>query len=174
MPLEDFNRIMNINVSGLFLCIKHISKYMIENGIKGKITAISSNVPWLPYPVFGGYPHYAASKGAVNALIVETAKELKRFGIMVNGVAPGGMVTPGSTNSMCSDGITEEQADELYDEISIWQTDGTVDVDAVALVAYMMCTPVSDGMTGEVVVADGGMSHNIVRFQPEIMKYPED
>lgn len=174
MPLEDFNRIMNINVSGLFLCIKHISKYMVEHEIKGKITAISSNVPWLPYPVFGGYPHYAASKGAVNALIVEAAKELKRFGIMVNAVAPGGMVTPGSTTSMCSDGISEEQADELYDEISVWQTDGTVDVDAVAMVAYMMCTAVSDGMTGEVVVADGGMSHNIVKFQPEIMKYPED
>lgn len=174
MPLEDFNRIMNVNVSGLFLCIKHISKYMIGHEIKGKITAISSNVAWMPYPIFGGYPHYAASKGAVNALIVEAAKELKRFGIMVNAVAPGGMVTPGSTNTLCSDGITEEQADKLYDEISIWQTDGTADVDSVAIVAYMMCTAVSDGMTGEVVVADGGMSHNIVRFQPEIMQYPEE
>ena len=82
-------------------------------------TAISSNVPWLPYPVFGGYPHYAASKGAVNALIVEAAKELKRFNIMVNGVAPGGMSTPGATQNMCAGNLTEEQEEEMYDEIGI-------------------------------------------------------
>ena len=174
MAREDFARVLDVNVVGLFLCIKHISKYIIDHEIAGKITAISSNVPWLPYPVFGGYPHYAASKGAVNALIVEAAKELKRFNIMVNGVAPGGMSTPGATQNMCAGNLTEEQEEEMYDEIGIWQTDGPSPVDTVAIVAYTLCTAVSDGMTGELVVADGGMSHNIVRFQPEIMQYPED
>lgn len=174
MDRDDFARVLDVNVTGLFLCIKHISKYMIDHGIEGKITAVSSNVPWMPYPVFGGYPHYAASKGAVNALIVEAAKELKRFGIMVNGVAPGGMATPGATSNMCAKNLTEEQEDAMYDEISVWQTDGTTEVDSVAMVAYMLCTKMADGMTGELVVADGGMSHNIVRFQPEIMQYPEE
>ncbi|MCL1895541.1 MAG: SDR family oxidoreductase [Clostridiales bacterium] len=174
MPEQDFRRVLDVNVSGAFLMMKHVSRYMIDKGIHGKITMISSNVAWLPYPVFGGYPHYAASKGGVIAMTIEAAKELKRFGIMVNTVAPGGMVTPGATTTMCSDGITEDQADELYDEISVWQIDETQPVDSVAIVAYAMCTAMSDGMTGECVVVDGGMSHNIVRFQPEIMQYPEE
>ncbi len=44
----------------------------------------------------------------------------------------------------------------------------------MAIVAYAMCTPMSDGMTGDVVVADSGMSHNIVKFQPEIARFPEE
>jgi len=173
MPESDFRRVIDVNITGTFLGIKHVSKYMIEHEIQGKITVISSNVAWMPYPIFGGYPHYAASKGGLVSLAIESAKELKRFGIMVNTVAPGAMVTPGSSNTLCSEGITEEQADEFYDELAVWQTDSIQPVDNIAIVAYAMCTPMSDGMTGECVVADGGMSHNIVKFQPEIMQYPE-
>ncbi len=97
MPTDEFRRVIDVNVSGAFLGIKHVSKYMIEHGINGKITLISSNSAWMPYPVFGGYPHYAASKGGVNSLAIEAAKELKRYGIMVNVVAPGGMVTAGAS-----------------------------------------------------------------------------
>jgi len=174
MAKEDFDHIMNVNVSGLFLCIKHISQYMIDHEIAGKITAVSSNCPWMPYPVFGGYPHYAASKGAVNALVVEAAKELKRYNIMVNGVAPGGMATPGASTNLTAKNLTEEQADEFYDELMVWSIDGTQTVDSVAIVAYMLSTNVSDGMTGEVVVADAGSSHNIVHHQVEIEAYPPE
>ena len=174
MDRKDFDRIMEINVTGLFLCLKHISRYMISHQISGKITAISSNCPWMPYPVFGGYPHYAASKGAVNALIVEAAKELKRYNIMVNAVAPGGMATPGSSRSLAAKNLTDEQADEFYDELMVWSNDSTQTVDSVALVAYILSTAVSDGMTGEVVVADSGASHNIVHHQVEIEAYPPE
>lgn len=174
LPAEDFRRVMDVNVSGAFLGVKHVSKYMIEHGVKGKITLITSNCAWLPYPVFGGYPHYCASKGAVNALAVEAAKELKRYGIMVNAVAPGGMVTAGASSNMCSSGLSEEKQDEFYEELMVWQNDGTQPVDTVAIVAYAMCTPMSDGMTGDCVVADAGMSHNIVRYQAAIDQYPEE
>lgn len=173
MPAEEFRRVMDTNVSGAFLCIKHVSKYMIEHEIQGKITLISSNAAWLPYPVFGGYPHYTASKGGVNALAIEAAKELKRFGIMVNVVAPGGMVTAGASSNMCVKELSEEKQDEFYEELMVWQNDGTQPVDTVAIVAYAMSTPMSDGMTGEIVVADGGMSHNIVKYQAAIDQYPE-
>ena len=173
MPAEEFRRVMDTNVSGAFLCIKHVSKYMIAHEIQGKITLISSNAAWLPYPVFGGYPHYTASKGGVNALAIEAAKELKRFGIMVNVVAPGGMVTAGASSNMCVKELSEEKQDEFYEELMVWQNDGTQPVDTVAIVAYAMSTPMSDGMTGEIVVADGGMSHNIVKYQAAIEQYPE-
>lgn len=174
LSAEEFRRVIDTNISGAFLGIKHVSKYMIEHKIEGKITLISSNCAWLPYPVFGGYPHYASSKGGVNALAIEAAKELKRYGIMVNVVAPGGMVTAGSSGNMCAKDLPEEKQDEFYEELMVWQSDGQQPVDTVAIVAYAMSTPMSDGMTGEIVVADWGMSHNIVKYQPAIDQYPEE
>ncbi len=174
MPVEEFRKVLDCNVTGAFLGIKHVSNYMIEHKIHGKITLISSNVAWLPYPVFGGYPHYAASKGGINSLVIEAAKELKRFDIMVNAVAPGGMATPGSAGNLCIPSLPEEKQDEFYDELMVWQTDGTQSVDSVAIVAFAMSTPMSDGMTGEVVVADAGMSHNIVKYQVALDQYPPE
>lgn len=174
LPADEFRRVLDVNVSGAFLGIKHVSKYMIEHKIEGKITLISSNAAWLPYPVFGGYPHYASSKGGVNALAIEAAKELKRFGIMVNVVAPGGMVTAGASSNMCAKDLPEDKQDEFYEELMVWQSDAQQPVDTVAIVAYAMSTPMSDGITGEIVVADWGMSHNIVKYQPAIEQYPEE
>ena len=174
LSAEEFRRVIDTNISGAFLGIKHVSKYMIEHKIEGKITLISSNCAWLPYPVFGGYPHYASSKGGVNALAIEAAKELKRYGIMVNVVAPGGMVTAGASGNMCAKDLPEEKQDEFYEELMVWQSDGQQPVDTVAIVAYAMSTPMSYGMTGEIVVADWGMSHNIVKYQPAIDQYPEE
>lgn len=174
MPMAEWEKVMTVNATGAFLGIKHVSRYMIEHKIKGKITLISSNCPWMPYPVFGGYAHYGASKGAVIALTVQAAKELKRFGIMVNTVAPGGMVTPGSAGNLASNSLSEEKQDEIYDELMAWQTDSQLPVDQVAITIYGMCTPMSDGLTGECIVCDGGQSHNIVAFQPAIEQYPPE
>jgi len=173
LPADEFRRVVDTNVSGAFLGIKHVSKYMIDHKIRGKITLISSNAAWLPFPLFGGYAHYSASKGGVNSLAIEAAKELKRFGIMVNAIAPGGMITAGSSANMCAKGLSEEKQEEFYEELMVWQTDEIPEVDTVAIVAYAMSTPMSDGMTGEIVVVDSGMSRNIVKHQVQIDQYPE-
>lgn len=174
LPSDEFRRVVDTNVSGAFLGIKHVSKYMIDHKINGKITLISSNSAWLPFPIFGGYAHYTASKGGVNSLAIEAAKELKRFGIMVNAIAPGGMITAGSSANMCAKGLSEEKQEEFYEELMVWQTDEIPEVDTVAIVAYAMSTPMSDGMTGEIVVVDSGMSRNIVKHQVQIDQYPEE
>ena len=95
LPKEDLQLVFETNVYGAFYGVKHVSRYMIDHEVRGKIVLISSNSPIMPYPVFGGYPHYASSKAAVMGLTTEAAKELKRYGIMINSIAPGGMVTPG-------------------------------------------------------------------------------
>ena len=148
-----------------------IALRLLQGGAK---VVIASNSPWMPYPVFGGYSHYAASKGAVIALATQAAKELKRFGIMVNAVAPGGMVTPGSAGNLASEMLSDEKQDEFYDELMVWRTDGQQPVDEVAIIAYALATPMADGITGECVVADSGASHNIFRFQPAIEQYPPE
>lgn len=174
LPKEDLEKVMDTNVNGAFYLIKYVSRYMVQHGVKGRIVLISSNSPWMPYPVFGGYSHYAASKGAVCALATQAAKELKRFGIMVNAVSPGGMVTPGSAGNLASEFISEEKQDEIYEELMAWQTDGQQPVDEVAIIAYALVTPMSDGITGETIVADSGATHNIFRFQPALDRYPEE
>ncbi len=174
LPKEEFEKAVGVNLTGTFLSVKYVSKYMIDHEIEGKMCLVSSNCAWLPYPVFGGYAHYAASKGGVVALTIEAAKELKRYGIRVNTVAPGGMATEGATKNLVIDGLSEEDEDELYDGISTPQLDEIKSVDSVARVVYTMCTDFTDGITGEKIVPDNGMTHNIVKYQPEISEFPED
>ena len=172
MPEEEFAKVIDINLNGTFRAIKHVSKYMIEKEIAGKMCLISSDSAWLPYPTFGGYPHYVASKGGVNALGLEAAKELKRFGIMVNVVAPGAMQTNGAVTNMVVEDIDEDAQDELYAEIAVPQMDEMKPVDCVARIAYMMCTAFADGVTGESYVVDNGLRSNIIKYQPAIEQYP--
>ena len=174
LPKSEFEKAVGVNLTGTFLTVKHVSKYMIDHKIEGKMCLVSSNCAWLPYPTFGGYAHYAASKGGVVALTIEAAKELKRYGIRVNTVAPGGMATEGATKNLVIDGLSEEEEDELYDGISTPQLDEIKSVDSVARVVYAMCTDFTDGITGEKVVPDNGMTHNILKYQPEISQFPED
>ena len=174
LPKEDLELVFETNVYGAFYGVKHVSKYMKENNIPGKMVLITSNSPIVPYPVFGGYPHYASSKAAVMGLVTEAAKELKRYGIMVNSIAPGGMVTPGAAGNLASEHLTEEQQDEFYDELMVWSVDGQLPVDQVGIMAYTFCTNVADGITGETILVDGGASHNIVKYQPAIDAYPEE
>ena len=172
MPEGEFMRVIDINLNGSYRLIKHISKYMIEKGIHGAMCLISSNCAWLPYPTFGGYPHYAASKGGINSLAIEAAKELKRFGIRVNAVAPGAMQTNGAVTNMVIDDLDEDAQDALYEEITVPQTDEMKPVDCVARVAYLMCTDFMEAVTGECYTVDNGMSHNIIKYQPAIERYP--
>lgn len=174
LPKEDLQLIFETNVYGAFYGVKHVSGYMKDHGIQGKIVLISSNSPVMPYPVFGGYPHYASSKAAVMGLVTEAAKELKRFGIMINSIAPGGMVTPGAAGNLASELITEEQQDEFYEELMVWQVDGQLPVDQVGIMAYGFCTPMADGITGETIFVDGGACHNIVKYQAAIDAFPEE
>ena len=174
LPKAEFEKTVGVNLTGTFLTVKHVSKYMIDHEIEGKMCLVSSNCAWLPYPTFGGYAHYAASKGGVVSLTIEAAKELKRYGIRVNTVAPGGMATEGATKNLVIDGLSEEDEDELYDGISTPQLDEIKSVDSVARVVYAMCTDFTDGITGEKIVPDNGMTHNILKYQPEISQFPED
>ncbi len=174
IDILEFEKAVGVNLTGTFLTVKHVSKYMIDHEIEGKMCLVSSNCAWLPYPTFGGYAHYAASKGGVVSLTIEAAKELKRYGIRVNTVAPGGMATEGATKNLVIDGLSEEDEDELYDGISTPQLDEIKSVDSVARVVYAMCTDFTDGITGEKIVPDNGMTHNILKYQPEVSQFPED
>lgn len=85
MSLEQFNSVINVNLTGTFLCGREAAAKMIETHTKGVIINISSvsragNI---------GQSNYAASKAAVAALATTWAKELARYGIRAAAIAPG-------------------------------------------------------------------------------------
>lgn len=172
MPEEDFVRVININLNGTFRTAKHVSKYMVEHGVKGKMVLVSSDCYTMPFPVFGGYAHYAASKGGIVAMTSELAKELKRFGIVVNTVAPGPMSTPGGMKNQVSRSLPDEKKAAFAEEMKVAQVDSIPDTDSVALAVYMMCTALADGINGDVILADKGMTHNALYRQPAITEFP--
>lgn len=174
MPEDAFMKVIDVNLNGTFRLAKYASRYMVDHDVKGKMVFVSSDCYTMPYPVFGGYPHYAASKGGILALTTEIARELKRFGIMVNTVAPGPMATPGGIKpeNSCVSSLPEEKKAEFMLELKNPKTDQDPDTDAVALAVYMMCTNLGDSITGECILANSGLAHGCKVRQPAIEEYP--
>ncbi|RTZ17507.1 SDR family oxidoreductase [Vibrio aquaticus] len=90
MPLEQFNAVIDVNLTGTFLCGREAAVKMIETERSGVIINISSvaragNI---------GQTNYAASKAAVATLATTWAKELARYGIRAAAIAPGVIETP--------------------------------------------------------------------------------
>ncbi len=146
IPLEEWNRVMEVNVASMFLTCRAVVPVMREQG-GGKIVNISSGTP------FRGVPfllHYVTSKGAIVALTRALAKELGRDSIHVNCVAPGFTM---------SDGVKShpEVVEKLRDVSVASRTiqRDQVPEDVVGAVVFL-CTPAADFITGQTMVIDGG------------------
>jgi dihydroanticapsin dehydrogenase len=90
LDLADWNRILTVNLTSMFLCAKHVLSGMIE-AKRGSIVNITSVQGLFGFP---GYPHYAASKGGVISLTRQMAREYAQHQIRVNCIAPGTVETP--------------------------------------------------------------------------------
>ena len=146
IPLEEWSRVMVVNVASLFLTCRAVVPVMRDQG-GGKIVNISSGTP------FRGVPfllHYVTSKGAIVALTRALAKELGKDSIHVNCVAPGFTM---------SDGVkSNPKVVEALRDVSVasrtLQRD-QVPEDVVGAVVFL-CTPAADFITGQTMVIDGG------------------
>jgi NAD(P)-dependent dehydrogenase (short-subunit alcohol dehydrogenase family) len=90
MSLERWRRVLATNLDGTFLTFREIARHMIARGGGGKLIAVSSMVESFGAPK---QPNYAASKGAVGALVRSYAVELARHDIQVNSIQPGWIET---------------------------------------------------------------------------------
>ena len=90
ISLETWQRVMDINLTGVFLCLKHELKYMQRQG-SGVIVNIASGAGLIPVPNMAAY---CATKHAVLGLTKTAAKENVMRGIRVNAVLPGSIRTP--------------------------------------------------------------------------------
>jgi 3-oxoacyl-[acyl-carrier protein] reductase len=89
MPVEEWDRIIGVNLRGVFLCTRFVLPHMLAQG-HGKIISIASNLGQI-----GGAEmvHYSASKGGVIAFTKALAREVSTKGIQVNAIAPGPILT---------------------------------------------------------------------------------
>jgi NAD(P)-dependent dehydrogenase (short-subunit alcohol dehydrogenase family) len=146
IPLEEWRRVMDVNVASMFLACRAVVPAMREQG-GGKIVNISSGTP------FRGVPfllHYVTSKGAIVALTRALARELGKDEIHVNCVAPGFTM---------SEGVKEHpEVVEALQGVSVSartiQRD-QVPEDVVGAVVFL-CTPGAGFITGQTMVIDGG------------------
>ncbi|MDP3758801.1 MAG: SDR family NAD(P)-dependent oxidoreductase, partial [Candidatus Daviesbacteria bacterium] len=93
MTLADFEKVLDVNLKGVFLCTKYASEQMIKQGRGGKIINVTSIDALHPSSV--GLAHYDASKHGVWGFTKNVALELAPHKIWVNAIAPGGILTPG-------------------------------------------------------------------------------
>jgi NAD(P)-dependent dehydrogenase (short-subunit alcohol dehydrogenase family) len=100
MPEEEWDRVLDINLKGTFLCSQAVARRMVSER-SGRIVCVASGRGIAGQPRAA---HYAASKAGVIALVKSLAKELAPHGVAINAIAPGATDTP-----MSRSGSTEEE-----------------------------------------------------------------
>lgn len=157
MKLEDFEKVLHVNLVGVFLTTKYVSEQMIKQGNGGKIINITS-IDAL-HPSMVGLAHYDASKHGVWGFTKNVALELAQHKIWVNAIAPGGILTPGVQRQQPSS-PTEQTVDmakvmEAFLAKIPMQRMG--DSDDIGKVALFLASDMSSYMTGSQIVVDGGV-----------------
>ncbi|MBD3335592.1 MAG: 3-oxoacyl-[acyl-carrier-protein] reductase [Candidatus Eisenbacteria bacterium] len=145
MSEEDWDRVVDINLKGAFLCAKIFAKDMMK-ARWGRIVNISSVVGHRGNP---GQANYAASKAGMVGLTRSLARELAGRGITVN------VVSPGYIETAMTEAMSEKARETLMPLIPLARLGAPEDV--AGAVAFFVA-PGGDYVTGQVLHVDGGMS----------------
>jgi 2-deoxy-D-gluconate 3-dehydrogenase len=143
---EDWDRVLEVNLSSLFRLCRAAGRHMIERRQGGKIVNIASLLSFQ-----GGItvPGYAAAKGGVMQLTKALANEWAAHGINVNAIAPGYMETD-NTAPLRADAVRNRQITERI-PAGRWGTP-----EDLAGAAIFLASAASDYVNGHVLVVDGG------------------
>jgi glucose 1-dehydrogenase len=153
MSLSDWQAVVDVNLTGQFLCAREAIKRFRQQGNRGRarangtilcMSSVHEVIPW------AGHANYAASKGGILMLMRTLAQEVARERIRVNGIAPGAIRTP------INEEATEGEAGKKLLELIPYGRIG--DPEDVAALALFMASDRADYMTGSTVFVDGGMS----------------
>ncbi len=148
MPLADWEKVINVNLTGVFLGSKAALRHFVETGTKGNIINISSVHEIIPWPNFA---HYAASKGGVGQFTRTIAMEYAERGIRVNNIGPGAINTPINAKKFAD----PKQLKTTTDMVPM-KTIG--DPEDVAAAAAWLASEQSLYVTGVTLYVDGGMT----------------
>ncbi len=155
MSLADWQLVININLTGQFLCAREAVREFLRRGVvaetsvaAGKIICMSSVHEVIPW---GGHVNYATSKGGVMMLMKSLAQELAPQKIRVNSIAPGAIQTP--INRSAWD--TPEALNKLLTLIPYHRIGQPEDIGKLAV---WLASDESDYITGTTIFCDGGMT----------------
>lgn len=145
---SDWDRVINVNLKGTWLASTEVARYMVKQGIKGKIINISSA---LGYTSCLKRIHYAPSKAGVEHLTRNMAMELVDHGISVNCLAPGWMSTP-----MVKELLEGPSGDKWRKVIPMKRAADPKELTGPLL---LLASGASSYMTGAILRVDGGYSY---------------
>ncbi len=147
IDVDLWDKVMAVNVRGLFLMTKHVAPHMIARK-SGKIINIGSGTAARGIPDFS---HYVTSKGAVTAFTRAVSRELGQHGICVNTLAPG-LTISGAQNE---EHLNQSRASSLARRAIKREQ---VPEDLVGTLVYLASKD-SDFLTGQVLAVDGGANN---------------
>lgn len=142
LPLQQWQQVIDVNLTGVFLCGREAATQMIEAGHEGVIVNISS----ISRAGNMGQSNYAAAKAGVVALTTTWAGELARYGIRVGAVAPGFI----ETDMTCS--MRDDMLEKLTSGVPLKRLGQPEDI--AESVAFIMT---NEYFTGRVIECDGGL-----------------
>ncbi len=146
---KEWDRANAVNGRGPFLMTREVARAMVAAGQGGRIVNIASAS--LRGSVVKGLASYMGSKGALAALTQASAFELAEYGITVNTVLPGGVVTPGA---MGAQGPKPDAAAPARRPLPL----GMSEPRDIGAAVYFFATPAARRITNQVVAVDGGFS----------------
>ena len=141
-PFSNWEKVINVNLTGVFLCAREAAFHMVRNQTGGVIVNISS----ISRAGNLGQTNYSATKSAVDAMTVTWGKELARYGIRVGAVAPGYI------NTEMVAKIRPEVLDKIVEKIPVGRLG---EMDEIAQAVQFIIR--NDFFTGRVLEVDGGM-----------------
>jgi glucose 1-dehydrogenase len=155
MTLRQWNTVIGVNLTGMFLCAREAAREMIRRGIRadvsraaGKIICMSSVHEVIPW---AGHVNYAASKGGVRAFMQSLAQELAPHRVRVNSIAPGAIQTPINRSAWGTPKALESLLTLIpYGRIGVPEDIGKVTV--------FLASDDSDYIHGQTLFVDGGMT----------------
>lgn len=148
MPEEDFEKTLFIDLEVPFLLCKKMVNYLIDRNSKGKIINVVSQAAF--HGSTTGHAHYAAAKGGLVVFTVSLAREVARYGINCNCVAPGIMRTPMMSKALVSGG-----GEEYYkSRIPLGRIAEPYEV---AYPVLFLASDMADYITGATIDVSGGM-----------------
>lgn len=147
MALEDWQRVIDVNLTGAFLCCREFARELIKEGLPGVIVNVSSVHEVIPWRNFS---HYCASKGGLRLFGQSIAHELAPHAIRVVGIGPGAIATP-INEEMLAD---PEERQKVESQIP-WGRIGSAE-EVAAAIAWL-AGPEADYVVGSTLFPDGGM-----------------
>lgn len=145
MSEDDWQSVLDVNLKGVFLCMKAALKHLAKQR-SGKIINISSIIGLIGNP---GQANYAASKAGIIAMTKSIAQEVGSRNINVNAIAPGFIDTDMTRE------LPDKLKDELLNKIALKRFGNT---DDVASLTAFLASDQSNYITGQVFVVDGGLT----------------